>query len=208
MLDRVAAFLAAVDAADDEVLMLSRRHCHARHLSSVVVRRGEDGRLTRAFLAERGHEMGLNGGNGVRWPVGVHDHRYPLTLIGLYGVAHNIVYEISDPLVSRSLSVNEYQFRSCLDSDGGGIELVGGAFVKQVSDATISPFDGRVRLQADELHTVWCREGWSAAWLVEEGPTTRSTTRLFTRGVVDLAGLYQPFGSPDEVRSYAKSFFQ
>lgn len=206
MVDRVQAFLAAVDAASPEALMMSRRHCHCRNLSSIVVA-NSDGRLTRAFLAEPGHEMHTNGSNAARWAVGVHDHRYSLTLTGLYGVAHNYNYRVCDALDSKSLSVNHWLFRSAIPTGEAGLEPVGDAFIQRTEIEPLSPFNNRLRLPADRLHTVWCRETWKAAWLVEEGPVESEVTKLYTRGTIDLRGLYQPFTSADDVRAYTHAFF-
>lgn len=73
-----------VCAAKDDSLLMSRSHCHARNVSSIVMRQRIDGSLLRAFLTWPCHRLDDNRPGG-RLQVGVHDHRYGVRLSLIHG---------------------------------------------------------------------------------------------------------------------------
>ncbi|MCG8583716.1 MAG: hypothetical protein MI757_03295 [Pirellulales bacterium] len=151
--------LEAVEKADDEVLMMSRKHCHARHVSSIVVSREGD-RLRRAFIAWPGHQLHTNRlGKGLA--VGIHDHRYDLSLKAISGDVCNTIY-VEDEKAEHEL--NRWRFSSNINGDGG-IVRDGTARVRVLRQTKL--IDDWLHMSANVLHNVDCYG--PAAWWVDEG---------------------------------------
>lgn len=77
--------------ADEETLLLSRKHCHAKNVSSLVFK-NNNGRLSRCFLTWDGHELAENVIGG-KMPVGIHSHYYDLTISHVCGTIYNLNYK-------------------------------------------------------------------------------------------------------------------
>lgn len=176
--------------ADAESLMMSRMHCHARNVSSIVLRRA-GGRLFRAFLAWPGHRLHTNH-LGDDLEVGIHDHRYDIWLSLIHGDVENVEYHRCE----ESVPLIEWRFRSGVASGSASFTKVGDARLKEFRREPLA--QGKwLGMHTSVLHTVQCRG--TAAWLVQEGATVKDETTLFTRGEISTDGLYQPFRSRHDV---------
>lgn len=193
-------FLQTVESAETEHLMMSRLNCHAPYLSSIVVGRNEQGGLIRAFLAWPGHPMAGNTLHG-ELALGIHDHRYPLTLNLINGKVVNTTFEV-DSWHGRELNVFEFHSGQ---TKGPSIAIPSGKdrlSVKENHDLFVGH---SVKMKSYEFHTVACQD-W-AAWLVEEGPVDSQVTTLFSPNEsVDTSHLYASFTHPDEVKQHVRAF--
>lgn len=181
--------------AKEQDLILSRKNCHAKKVSSIVLEKRPDGSLLRAFLAWPGHKLTKED-----LTVGIHDHRYNLLLRGMHGNAMNVRY-LRHPLGEE---YNQWKFQSALGK-GFSATYVGKATLR---DAVPEPINESVYLRHDELHTVFC-DG-PAAWIVEEGVTRAEETTLFTRSatVETDPELYKTFANADEVLGHVYRFME
>jgi hypothetical protein len=185
--------LSMVRRAETSAMMMSRMHCHARNLSSIVLR-SHAGRLQRAFLAWTGHRLHTNRLDD-DMEVGIHDHRYDLWLSLIHGDVENVCYERCN---ESSVPLMEWRFRTGVASGHPTKELVetkGGGLAMGARQPLIK--GSWIGLDADTLHDVEVRG--VAAWLVQEGETVKDTTSLFTKGEFSTDGLYQPFRSRHDV---------
>lgn len=189
--------LSAVRESGPEILM-SRKHCHAKNLSSIVVK-NDNGRLLRAFLAWPGHELGRNYLGG-ELTVGIHDHRYDLSLKLIHGDVRSTQYQVAN----GGVVVHEWSFKSGGASGPPVATKVRNTRIDHAWNRWLNS-DGWFNLDAFELHTVDCRN--LAAWWVREGEHQQDVTRLFTTcDTIDTTGLYQPFASRDEVIEHVEEW--
>jgi len=185
------------DALDRRDYEGSLANCHAPGLDSIVLKNNSvvNGGMARIFLAhEETHPLGQiideESGNFV---IGVHDHRFPLTIVPLLGSFVN--YEVTaDPEGSEQL--HEYAFSSGING------TMGVSYQRQV---TVRPphFNeqepgGLIRMTANDLHTVIIPNRntvnkWTA-WLVLEEPTEKTSHIYSPTDHLSLnsEGLYQP----------------
>ena len=188
---RLGRFLAAVLASGDELLM-SRKNCHAKNVSSIVVR-NNGGRLTRAFLAWPGHELATNR-LGCKFAVGIHDHKYDLALRAIYGVVRNTTYERQP-----GIDLTEWAFETGLATGRPVVRRVGTTSAVVASEEILG--DDWTFLDSEVIHDIDCHG--IAAWWVKEGELKKSSTTLLTMSrSVDADGLYSSFSSRDEVVSH------
>lgn len=184
--------LSRVELAPEPVLLKSRMHCHAKNVSSVVVSELPNGSLMRAFLAWPGHRLYANSLES-DLEVGIHDHKYELSLELVAGNVKNVTY--GRRINGRRL--NEWRFRSGVETGIPTATLVGTANIAETSRVSLSR-EFLVTLYADTLHNIEC--AGAAAWLVIEGTSHRETTTLLTaKGKVETGGLYEKFETRDDV---------
>lgn len=188
------ALLTLAQMAPEDVIVRSRMHCHAENVSSIVLR-SKDGRLTRAFLAWPGHTLSDNrpGGN---MTVGIHDHRYDLSLSLICGDVQNVRYEFDD---ATGYPLKRWRFRSGVESGTPVATPDGDGWLSPAAREQVLPsYSQKLRLDAFALHTIECFG--VCGWYVEEGVERQTETVLFTESdTVDTAGLYVPFRSKSEV---------
>ena len=190
--------LDAIKDAPNEVAMMSRLNCHAENISSIVVQ-NTGGKLLRAFLAWTGHPLDRNW-LGSTLPVGVHDHRYSISLCGIFGHVFNDVY-FRDPMGVR---LNEWAFTSGEMTSVPKVELIGADRVSLGSCTLLN--DDWINMSAGCLHTI--RVSGHSAWWVQEGAISKLTTTLFTKADrVSSEGLYLPFRSKGDVVDHVTKFF-
>jgi hypothetical protein len=200
----ITTLLSLVEKAEDDVILKSRKHCHAKSVSSVVLAQSGN-KLFRAFLAWPGHELEENRPGG-RYPVGVHDHRYDLTISLICGHVENVVYEAIRSFGPDEVSPDlhwpnahmqaKWRFTSGVESGVPSAERVGLERIREESRLKLPEY-GSVYLTADTLHDIEC--SGVCGWYVLEGGERKKTTTLYTNGPFDTAGLYEPFGSKAEV---------
>lgn len=146
---------------------LSLWHCHAYGVASVVLKVDENGKPThRIFVAESGcdlqHLVRFDG----HFTVGVHNHRFDLSLLCLYGRMANVEFDLA-PASPRTHPMWEHDFVSFQD---GGPALVNPRQVGVVQHALRWMRRGdAVDMPAEALHTIKV-EYEPTAWLVTEGP--------------------------------------
>ena len=195
-------FLAAVDALPDDLAAMARTHCHAMNVDSVVLAKNADGRLTRVFLAWPGHRLHANYPGSPCYTVGVHDHRYDVSLRLIRGTAVNHAFERADGGAAHA----EYRFTSGVASGRATVEKLGTAGLKATESRPLTTFDD-VSMDATALHTVWVPGSVPTAWLVTEGVVSRATTTLFTNAPsIDTDGLYQQFADAAHLRKRVREF--
>ncbi len=191
--------LAACAIAPTSTLLMSRQHCHAPYISSIVVD-CQQGQLRRAFLAWPGHTLNRNRlGSGLT--VGIHNHRYALRFKQICGPIRNTLYRRH----SEGYPLREWRFRS------GGMQMPSVAVFQgwdtlAVQSATFLTSAWQ-DLRAEELHNIDCTG--PGAWWVQEGPTLTEETTLFTESSqVQLQGLYHPFLDRHSVIAHVQAFAQ
>lgn len=193
-------FLQMLKDAPDDVLLKSRMHCHAMDVSSVVLK-DDGGRLTRMFLAWPENKLYLNA-----WPtdhlvVGIHNHRYDISLTPFIGFISNPCFRYSNKDCGTLL--DEYEFVSGVESGTFVARKCGQRYLRL--RRTPGLLHEKIFMQAHELHTV--ATYGIAAWLVEEGKTRLGKTKLFSNvPVLADPRMYQSFESPDAVREHCHQF--
>lgn len=194
--------VAAADALPDALADMARAHCHAMNIDSVVLAKNPDGRLTRVFLVWPGHKLHANYPGSDRYTVGVHDHRYAVSLRLIRGTAVNHTFD----RVPGGTPHTEYRFTSGVATGTPRIEKLGTAGLMVVESRPLVTFDD-VTLPATAFHTVWVPGNVPTAWVVTEGPATRTTTTLFTNAdTIDTDGLYRRFDSPAHLKRRVREF--
>jgi len=180
--------------ADDAALMKSVKQCHAKNVSSIVIR-NDDGSLFRAFLAWPGHPLADNrpGGN---LAVGVHDHRYEVSLLKIVGDIENVTYERT---TSGGFELDEWLFESGIES---GVPVVTRVGRQRIAESRREQLltSSYVTISADSLHDIECRG--VCGWYVQEGCREKDRTTLFTSGSVSTDGPYERFKSRTDVVSH------
>ncbi len=194
-------FKTKVEQAELKYLMLSRKNCHAKNLSSIVFDETCYGGLSRAFLAFPNHGLEENNLEG-KLNVGIHNHRYNLEFSGICGRVKHTVYNHSD--FGREL--NHWKFTTGKMVAKPKLEYVGKAKIAAQSTQVLSPYF-QMFFGAKLLHDIDC---WGmGAWYVEEFETVMETTDLFTfADVVNTDGLYDRFESREEVLSHVDDFIE
>lgn len=190
-----------LDTIPDATLEMSYLNCHMSGLHSVVLNNNM-GRLTRMFITETTHQMYRN--LGTRAPaLGIHDHKYDLTLTSIIGNAINVNFT-AEKTQQRLGNIKQWVFEDQKPYE----TMVRDEIIKQSSIEMID-LDG-VFIDKDALHTVYVPQGQRAIWLVEEGEEVKKSTRLYTNGSVKIDPLkhYQRFGSANEVRTYVKDLLE
>lgn len=182
----------------EHILMKSKKNCHVSGLNSFVIGVNEDGGLIRVFVALPDSDLHLkNNMDGLS--LGIHNHRYPLRLIGLAGVVMNMEYSISPIHPRRPASwdqiLNAYRFGPM----GSEIGFCGLRRVSQVSEDRIED----LILPPESFHTVVVSSPGVAVWVAIEGPEVPGADPLCltTQDMLQWSreGLYEPFSYPDEV---------
>lgn len=200
-------FLATVAAVPERLLMKSLRHCHAELVDSIVV--GESrGCLRRVFIVWPESPLCSSEQHNSFSVVGPHDHRYSLKLAPVHGrVTHTLF--AADPAEhpsDRPAAVGGNVFHAWTCTKGlSALDLQPAGFAELRITGRRS-LQGLVELSATQIHTLACHR--YAAWHVSEGPTTRESTRLFSRQgtLPSLEGLYQPFMSRSDVVAHVRRF--
>jgi hypothetical protein len=162
--------LREVALAADHELMMSRLNCHAFGISSIVVRRHGSGPLVRIFLTWPDHKLATNRPGDLT--VGIHNHRYPLSLLPIFGDVVNVRYMRDD---KGDISVYEWGFKSGVESGEPEFKHRGYALLSEFDRRPLQAVD---KLGAHELHTIECHG--MCAWKVIEGVAVRDETTLFT----------------------------
>jgi hypothetical protein len=184
------SLLSFVEHASDGALLMSRKNCHAKNVSSIVLA-VEDGRLFRAFLAWPGHRLADNRPDGFL-EVGIHDHRYDLTLSLIHGDVCNVLYQPTDEGGHR---LHKWRFSGGIESGEIVTTSLGMSSLTETSREHLG--HGYCMLLADDFHDIECRG--VCGWFVAEGERKKRGTTLFTNAAVSGEGLYQPFTSRSDV---------
>lgn len=188
-------------AVDPRVLMKTVAHCHARSVTSLVLDVSQ-GRMIRAFLAWPEHQLWRNYPGSDYFEVGIHDHRYG---VSLQLVAGTVLSDIYEPHNNGRL-YHHHRFTS-------GHMRVQTTALRQperqrllvTSRVLLTPL--WTRMEHNQLHAVWVPEGKPAAWIVCTGLPCKATTNLYTtREVVGTSELYEPFRDRDAVLRHVKEF--
>jgi hypothetical protein len=193
-------FLDCVNDASPEALLSSKRNCHAANISSIVLGKSPFGGLSRVFLAWPGHKL-LNNNLHGEMVVGIHDHKYNITLQHIFGHIINTTYKETD---KHGVNLFKYNFSSGVVNGSPKTEYFGEiAMLKEKETEQLG--ENTLHLSANEFHDISC--GIIAAWWVHEGKTEKETTTLFTkRGSLDMSGLYDSFNSVEEVKAHINEF--
>lgn len=191
----MAEVMRLLDDSDDGALLMSRKSCHARNVSSIVIR-DDGGSLTRVFLAFPGHELVSNHPGG-KFVVGIHNHLYPITLTRILGEVTNHIFR-PGPSGER---YKHYRFFSGITGTGAAVEH---GHERLRWNGGVQVTEEPTSLPAQTLHTISTSE--KAAWLVQEGKRCRDYTDLYTNEEINLDGLYEPFGSVEEVIEHVIEF--
>lgn len=207
LIDRQYPLASAVDilsqSLDQGDFQGSLANCHIPGMDSLVLKdnRLTNGGMARIFVARKGmHQLGQTLQENGDFVLGVHNHRFPITIVPLLGKFIN--YEVAiNPEGDETL--HEYTFSS------GITGTIGVNYVKEVrTDPAILNEQmpgGLVRMQASELHTVVIPDQETyddmTAWLVLEEPEERGSSIYSPTNhlTVSSHNLYQPL-SPNASR--------
>lgn len=187
-----------VENADTESLLMSRRDCHAPGVDSIVLR-NENGKLFRAFIVWPHHTLWKNS-DLETLSVGVHNHRYDLTLELICGHIRNIDCKHAYSIVGTMLT--RHFFTSGVENGSPTITTLRPELIRIDTDFGL----GYLEMGAEDLHTIWCEEGKAAAWYVTEGEQVRGTTELYTNSPIETEGLYRPFESREQVIAHVQGW--
>lgn len=179
--------------------MMSRSNCHASKVSSIVLGKNHTG-LIRVFLAWDGHNLAENHLMG-NLPIGIHDHRYGLSLRLIHGRVRNTYYERG---TGRTL--NEWNFITGGMAGSPSLIKIGKAQISATREMWLKK-DAWLSMTATQLHNIDCKG--MAAWLVAEGAVEQEITSLFTVGSsINTSDLYKPFNSSMEVINHVDEFIR
>lgn len=188
----VEALLREVAIAHPNTLAMSRAHCHARNLSSVVLA-NRDGRLRRVFLAWPGHSLTADPPHNGPLTVGIHDHRYAIALTPVFGGLWNHLYAPGD-----DIEMTAYAFTSGVSNGEPRAEPMG---TKRLNYLGARRVHSPVQMPHGQLHTVTCSP--CAAWIVEEGVRLQKATALYSNVTPQLRDLYEPI---EDVKGHVESW--
>lgn len=196
--------LATACGASNDVLMMSRKHCHARDVTSVVLDK-TDGRLTRAFMVGPNHELYKNNPNNTKLSVGIHNHLYSIELIGVFGSPINYRYDYN--FNHSAKEYNYYKFTSGVENGQPVVELLGKRSLRCYNGEVLLPDLSR-HIFDFEFHTIYVPKGEVAVWLVKEGVTRNKYTYLFNNANIniDMSRYYQKFNCADDVLEFVNRF--
>lgn len=189
-----------IKMANPADLALSKKHCHAMGVHSIVIgRRG--GKLTRVFLAVPGHTLWKNGRASEKYSVGIHDHQYHLAISHVFGEIWHMRYTLEKNRFAELL--NAYSFVSGGCNDTPTVTALGSQWV---SPESVYRLLGTLSIGHEVLHTMAVPLNEPAAWLVREGERVKNKTMLYSDSqVIDTTGFYQPFDGVDEIVSLVES---
>jgi hypothetical protein len=190
-------FLSLAKSASERDILMSRKHCHARNVSSIVLK-NDGGRLLRAFLAWPGHRLGNNSPSG-SLEVGIHDHKYDLTLSLIAGKVENVIYKQSS---DGEYLLQRWRFQSGVASGTPYAEATTMERLEEVARFTLAHGEQN-HMGANVLHDIECHE--TCGWLVQEGETRKSETTLYTStsvAAIETRGLYESFACKADVLSH------
>lgn len=200
LIDRRYPLASAVDilsqSLDQGDFQGSLANCHTPGMDSLVLKdnRLTNGGMARIFVARKGvHQLGQTLQENGDFVLGVHNHRFPITIVPLLGRFIN--YEVAlNPEGDETL--HEYIFSS------GITGTIGVDYVKEVrTDPAVFNEQmpgGLVRMQAAEMHTVVIPDQEThddmTAWLVLEEPEERGSSIYSPTNhlTVSSHNLYQP----------------
>lgn len=192
--------LEQVRKASDESLLMSRMNCHAKNVSSIVLRNA-GGRLSRAFLAWPGHRLHTNRIDD-DLEVGVHDHRYDIWLSLIHGDVENVIYERCR---DGGVPLLEFRFRSGVTTGWASTEIVSRSSAIRESGRERLEKGNWVGVDKDVLHDIEARG--VCAWLVQEGDTVKDTTTLLAKREFSTDGLlYQKFATRRDVIEHVSAW--
>lgn len=168
-------------------------NCHALGVDSVVVSE-ENNQLVRIFFAwQAEHQLdNLHTDNG-QFTVGVHNHKYNISLIPLVGSFINYEVFLGDE-ETRHGQLYEFEFQSGIGSEMQ-LKYRNMRNIQSINLRELSPGDQRIML-APELHTVIVPKDGShlTAWMVIEGMEVNSS--LFYSPIeepsIDATDMYIP----------------
>ncbi len=197
--------LGVLATTDDDTLLMSRLNCHGIGISSIVLKKNDDGSLVRMFLAWPNHELWRNGLAGhVAFSVGPHDHMYDLRIEPLAGYVENLIFERG-----FGCPVDEYIYRSPMLKSNKGSDHLQFESKTSISLAHSCVLQSETFMSRSVIHTMAVPCEQPAAWLVREGLQVKDHTHLFTNDHKPrLEGLYVPFRTADCVRSHIEEFMR
>ena len=208
MLLKLKNVISLLENNSNNVLMLSRKHCHTRNVHSIVLKGDFDNRLTRIFLAQEDHLLWKNlEPNGV-YEVGPHTHMYDLSIsCGPDNVRNVIQLEYKKGPGKFSEELDSYKFYYRLKDKNAKIEPCGKTLIHLTAQKTL---DSSYYLVNTTIHTIGIRKGEKGSWTVQENTPVNQPdhTMLYSnQPAIQTEGLYEPFESVEEIRSMVSNFF-
>jgi hypothetical protein len=165
----------------DRILKMSRQTCHATNVSSIVIKRNpQTGALTRFFVAQPGHNL-KGTSYSKEFEIGVHNHRYALNLIGVYGKVFHQIFRESE-ITGACKPIKKYK----VDFTTGERTFIGDTDISLISKVELSKHP--LHVSPKTIHTI-AAEG-PAVWVVEEGPVTNTDLVVYNNA--------DPIGPPNE----------
>jgi hypothetical protein len=173
------------DCLETGIPDMALHDCHAVGVDSIVLAtwnndEGEKEGMWRVFVAWHDvHPLGRLFQDDGHFTIGVHNHRYYISITPLLGLVSNYEAREHFPHAMRQ-PLYEFDFTSAIREGGLGFQLRGYHDDLKLGHVSIQPGFTR-HLDAEELHTVQIprTDDPFTAWLVIEGPD-RIESRVFS----------------------------
>lgn len=191
-------------------------NCHTEGVDSVVLfdrSPSRDG-MIRFYYARKGiHQLGQLYDDDGNYTVGIHNHRYNIGIVPLFGEIVNISTQKATRLTdARNQILFEYQFRSALKDGHLGTTPMKPQIMKPHEETPLAP--GKLHLMTSEdLHTIVVKDKPrlpGAAWMVIEGAHQPTTPLIYSPRPdlqISTGGLYLPISRAKAI-SIAEEVFR
>ncbi len=183
--------------ATDEHLLLSIKDCHIKGLHSIVFGMSNhwDAQLRRIYLSE---PNALPKGK-----LGIHDHKYPLTMQLVDGAVVNTTSIIGE--AEGSEEYYHHLFKGSASKESSWVSVGTTRAYESVSTRLMRD---PLSLKANELHTVHVLGGKKASWRIREDDVSRAgTTQLLTSESSVTLPSYTRWETASDVRAFCWDFF-
>ena len=183
---------------------MALRNCHAVGVDSIVlgIEVDDEGRklsMTRVFVAHHDrHELDHLWREDGHYIIGVHNHRYPLTIDPVVGELINHEVTLGEP---GAALLYEFKFQSGI-TDELDIVPTGNYGIADAYNRSLVPGDSHY-MEATDLHTVVVpKVGVLSAWMVTEGPGVMESFMysMIPDPVIDPTGMYLPLAKIEAER--------
>jgi hypothetical protein len=183
-------------------------NCHVPGMESIVLFASDRG-MVRFYRTPPGkHPLSSLSSAEGDFPLGVHNHQYPIVFLPLTPGFSNVDVVVDDRPRPNTPTLHEYHFTSALSSGGAfGLAYQG---MRSVVDMRRKRFDPETiySMNSQDLHTVLIDDTQAppegTAWVVLEGAREDVASRFFSHDPakqLSATGLYLPMDAEDIQRT-------
>lgn len=191
-------------------------NCHTEGVDSIVLFDRSplrDGMIRFYFARAGSHHLDQLYDTVGNYTVGIHNHRYNIGIVPLFGEIVNVSTAKATRLTdSRNQLLYEYQFSSALKKEGLGTALMSPQMMSPHEEIPLAP--GQLHLmRSEDLHTIVVKDKPGlpgAAWMVIEGAHQPTTPLIYSPRPdlqISTGGLYLPISRPKAI-SIAEEVFR